>query len=165
MYRSRYTGVSYAEKFDSILHFFIPKEKVEEIRGKDRKADRGEPEASVTSFFLFIFLWGSASCSAKCSSGGIMWTKDGEKEAYQPAGTSLQEFAHRHNYSCEEVPVNKHLQRGLTRLGSLAGSCPQGQTYRHNYSCKEIPVGKYLQTCFSSTYATTFNALWIETKR
>jgi hypothetical protein len=29
----RYTGgLSYAEKFDSILHFFIPKEKVEEIR-------------------------------------------------------------------------------------------------------------------------------------
>jgi len=25
---------------DSILHFFIPKEKVEEIRGKDGKADR-----------------------------------------------------------------------------------------------------------------------------
>jgi len=27
-------GLSYAEKFDSILHFFIPKEKVEKI-GKD----------------------------------------------------------------------------------------------------------------------------------
>ena len=25
-------GLSYAEKFDSILHFFIPKEKVEEVR-------------------------------------------------------------------------------------------------------------------------------------
>jgi hypothetical protein len=32
----RYTGgLSYAEKFNSILHFFMPKEKVEEIRGKD----------------------------------------------------------------------------------------------------------------------------------
>jgi uncharacterized protein YlbG (UPF0298 family) len=30
----RYGGLSYAEKFDSILHFFIPKEKVEEIREK-----------------------------------------------------------------------------------------------------------------------------------
>jgi len=72
----RYTGgLSYVEKFDSILHFFIPKEKVEEIREKDGKADRGEPEASVTSFFLFIFLRGPASCSAagaKGSSGGIM---------------------------------------------------------------------------------------------
>jgi hypothetical protein len=38
MYRSRYTGgLSYAEKFDSILHFFIPREKVEEIREKMEK--------------------------------------------------------------------------------------------------------------------------------
>jgi uncharacterized protein YlbG (UPF0298 family) len=39
MYRSRYTGgnLSYAEKFDNILHFFIPKEKVEEIREKIEK--------------------------------------------------------------------------------------------------------------------------------
>jgi len=37
-YRSRYTGgLSYAEKFDSILHFFIPKEKVEEVREKMEK--------------------------------------------------------------------------------------------------------------------------------
>jgi hypothetical protein len=36
MYLSRYTGcLSHAEKFDNILHFIIPKEKVEEIRGKD----------------------------------------------------------------------------------------------------------------------------------
>jgi hypothetical protein len=34
MYRSRYTGgLSYAEKFDSVLHFFA-KEKVEEIGEK-----------------------------------------------------------------------------------------------------------------------------------
>ncbi len=34
----RYTGgLSYAEKFNSILHFFIPKEKVEEIREKMEK--------------------------------------------------------------------------------------------------------------------------------
>jgi hypothetical protein len=38
MYRSRYTGgLSYAEKFDSILHFFMSKEKVEEIREKMEK--------------------------------------------------------------------------------------------------------------------------------
>jgi hypothetical protein len=38
MYRSRYTGgSSYAEKFDSVLHFFIPKEKVEKIREKIEK--------------------------------------------------------------------------------------------------------------------------------
>ncbi|MCC6031701.1 MAG: hypothetical protein LM566_02140, partial [Pyrobaculum sp.] len=39
MYPSRYgvPSLSYAEKFNSILHFFIPKEKVEEIRGKMEK--------------------------------------------------------------------------------------------------------------------------------
>jgi hypothetical protein len=58
MYRSRYgvPSLSYADKFNSILNFFLPKEKVEEIRGKDGKADRGEPEASATSFSSF--LWG-----------------------------------------------------------------------------------------------------------
>ena len=49
-------GLSYAEKFDSILHFFIPKEKVEEIREKmEKKTDRSEPEASVTSFSSFLW--------------------------------------------------------------------------------------------------------------
>ena len=34
----RYTGgLTYAEKFDDILHFFMPKEKVEEIREKMEK--------------------------------------------------------------------------------------------------------------------------------
>ncbi len=38
MYRSRYTsGLSYAEKFNSALNFFLPKEKVEEIREKMMK--------------------------------------------------------------------------------------------------------------------------------
>jgi hypothetical protein len=38
MFRSRYTGgSSYAAKFDSALHFFIPKEKVEKIREKMEK--------------------------------------------------------------------------------------------------------------------------------
>jgi len=33
-----------------------------------------------------------------------------KKEAYSPAGTSLQGFAHRSNYSCEEKPAGKYLQ-------------------------------------------------------
>ena len=37
MYRSRYGGLSYAAKFDSILHFFTPKERVKEIREKMEK--------------------------------------------------------------------------------------------------------------------------------
>jgi len=36
MYPPEYgvSSLSYAEKFDNILHFFIPKERVEEIREK-----------------------------------------------------------------------------------------------------------------------------------
>jgi hypothetical protein len=39
MYRSRYgvPSLSYADKFNSILNFFLPKEKVEEIREKMEK--------------------------------------------------------------------------------------------------------------------------------
>jgi hypothetical protein len=56
MYRSRYSGLTYAEKFDNILHFFIPKEKVEEI-GKMEKAERGKQDVrSMTSFFSSAFL-------------------------------------------------------------------------------------------------------------
>ncbi len=33
-----------------------------------------------------------------------------KKEAYLLAGTSLQGFAHRYNYVCEEKPVGKYLQ-------------------------------------------------------
>jgi hypothetical protein len=32
-----------------------------------------------------------------------------KKEVYSPAGTSLQVFAHRYNYSCEEKPVGDYL--------------------------------------------------------
>jgi len=32
MYRSSYSGLTYTDKFDSILYFFMPKEKVEKIR-------------------------------------------------------------------------------------------------------------------------------------
>ena len=33
-----------------------------------------------------------------------------KKEAYSPAGTSLQGFVHRHNYPCELSPVGECLQ-------------------------------------------------------
>jgi hypothetical protein len=66
MYRSRYSGLTYAEKFESILHFFVPKEKVEEI-GKMEKAERGEQDVrSMTSFFSSAFL----PRPAEGSSGG-----------------------------------------------------------------------------------------------
>ncbi len=73
------SSLSYTEKFENNLYFLlIPKEEVEEIREKIvKKTDRGEPEASVTSFFSSLFMGpsGAASCSAagaESSSGGIM---------------------------------------------------------------------------------------------
>jgi hypothetical protein len=51
-----------------------------------------------------------SAAEAKGSSGGIMWTKDGEKEVYSSADTSLQGFAHRSNYSCKSIPVREYLQ-------------------------------------------------------
>jgi hypothetical protein len=51
---------------------------------------------------------GAASCSAKGSSGNV--DKGWGEEAYSPAGTSLQAFAHKFNYSCKSVPVGEYLQ-------------------------------------------------------
>jgi hypothetical protein len=80
-YRLRYTGgLSYAEKFDSILHFFIPKEKVEEIREKMVKklieVNRWLAQCPLFSPHLFT---GPASCPAKGSSGNVDkgWGKRG----------------------------------------------------------------------------------------
>ncbi len=104
----RYTGgLSYAEKFDSVLHFFIPKEKVEKIRKDGEKTDRGEPEASMTSFFS-SFLWGLPAPPRAPRPGqrtppegclaSVASKRKRKKEAYPPADTSLQEFAHRYIY-------------------------------------------------------------------
>jgi hypothetical protein len=113
-------NMSYAEKFESNLYFLIPKEKIEQVKERIFKTDRGVPEArSMTSFFSILFMGssGAVSCSAagaKSSSGGMPSLcgeqEEGKKEAYPPAGTSLQVFAHRFNYSCEEKPAGKYLQ-------------------------------------------------------
>jgi len=70
---------------------------------------------------------GSAA-GAESSFGVIMWTKDGEKEAYPPAGTSLQEFAHRFNYSCKSSPVRECLQ---TFSSDLFAAQRDDLRYRH----------------------------------
>ncbi len=73
----------------------------------------------MTSFFSILFMGpsGAASCSAagaKSSAGGMPSLcgeqEEGKKEAYSPAGTSLQGFAHRSNYSCKSIPVREYLQ-------------------------------------------------------
>jgi len=55
---------SYAEKFDSALNFFIPKEKVEEIREKIVKKLIEVKNSVNNLFFLFRVHSGAASCSA-----------------------------------------------------------------------------------------------------
>jgi hypothetical protein len=71
----RYTGgLSYAEKFENALYFFIPKEKVEEIREKMEKK-LIEMNRRLQQPLFSSFLWGPASCSAaraESSSGGMM---------------------------------------------------------------------------------------------
>ena len=56
-------------------------------------------------------------------SGGMAWTKEEKKETYPPAGFSLQEFVHRTNYSCKEIPVGKFLQ-ALAAAAWWRRGCP-----------------------------------------
>ncbi len=72
-----------------------------------------------------------------------------KKEAYPPAGTSLQEFAHRTNYSCEEKTAGKYLQTFSSDLFAAQrdGLCDQIHVVypgRHNYSCGSLPVERRL---------------------
>ncbi len=84
MFRSSYRGnLSYAAKFDNILHFYTKGEKRLE---RWKKADRGEPEASMTSFFSSAFL----PCPAESSSGGRRRSLARRKEVYSSAGTDIQ---------------------------------------------------------------------------
>ncbi len=120
---------------------------------------------------------GPASCSAaeaESSSGGITLTKDGKKEAYPPAGTSPQVFAHRFNYSSEEKPAEKYLQVSAPQTHSGTTSA----TTSTWYILAGIPVALYLSvfTCREKAYIAkqkeetmdkvttvmSFNALWIE---
>ncbi len=69
------------------------------------------------------------------------------KKAYPPAGTSLQGFAHRFNYSCKSVPVRKSLQvlakaPPFRQRDDLCGQfhvvCPG------RYTCGSVSVSLYL---------------------
>ena len=83
MFCSSYRGnLSYAAKFDNILHFY-PKEKKDLKRWKE--ADRGEPEASMTSFFSSAFL----PRPAESSVGGRRRSLARGKEVYSSADADL----------------------------------------------------------------------------
>jgi len=72
-----------------------------------------------------------------------------KKEAYPPAGTSLQEFAHRFNYSCEEIPAGSTCSCCLRRL--LFATQRDDLCYHRHvvypgryYSCGSVLVSLYL---------------------
>ncbi len=71
-----------------------------------------------------------------------------KKEAYPPAGTSLQGFAHRSNYSCKSIPVREYLQTFSSDLFAAQRDdlCYHHVAYsgRYNYSCGSVLVSLYL---------------------
>ncbi len=84
--------------------------------GKRWRKNKGEPEASVTSFFSSSFYGAFQRRLVLRGWGGELLRRDvvdkrkRKKEAYSPAGTYLQGFAHRYNYSCKSEPVGEYLQ-------------------------------------------------------
>jgi hypothetical protein len=89
-----------------------------------------------------------------------MWTKDGEKETYPPAGICLQVFAHRSKYSWEEKPAGKYLQV----LAPQTHSGTTSATTSTWYILASIPVGLYLSvfTCGEKAYiAKQKEEIWI----
>jgi hypothetical protein len=73
----------------------------------------------------------------------------GGKEAYSPAGTSLQGFAHRCNYSCEEIPAGKYLQVLAPQTFSHSGTTSAVSSTWYILAGIIIPVALYLSvfTC------------------
>jgi len=80
----------------------------------------------------------------------MSWTKEEEKEAYPPAGTSPQEFAHRYNYFVSLYLQEKTCSCWLRRLlfaaqqDDLCGQFHVIYPGRYNYSCGSVPAGLYL---------------------
>jgi hypothetical protein len=83
-----------------------------------------------------------------CGWGGELLLRDDvdqeeeEKETYPPAGTSLQEFAHKYNHSCEEIPAGSICSCWLRRLPFAAQRDDlYGQlhvVYLGRYSCGSV---------------------------
>jgi hypothetical protein len=92
---------------------------------------------------------------------------DGEKEVYSSAGTSLQEFAHRYNYSCKSVPVGKYLQVLDPQTFSLHSRTTSATTSTWYILAGIItPVALYLPvfTCGEKAYiAKQKEKTWIRT--
>jgi hypothetical protein len=100
----RYTGgLSYAEKFDSALNFFLPKEKVEEIREKMVKKLIEVKTRSMTSFSSFVCI-PAPPPAPRHPSGGMSWAKKRKKRLIH-----LQVFLHRTFLTGIIIPVSLSL--------------------------------------------------------
>jgi hypothetical protein len=75
------------------------------------------------------------------------------KKRFTSAGTSLQEFAHRFNYSCEEKTAGKYLQVLAPQTFSHSGTT-SATTSTWYILAGIIPVGLYLPvfTCREKAY-------------
>ena len=89
---------------------------------------------------------GAASCSAKGFSGGICGQEEEEKEAYPPAGTSLQVQTDRRNSPCKEIPADV-LLRPLAQRDGLCGQFHV--VYPGRYSCGSVSA---VFTCEEKAY-------------
>jgi hypothetical protein len=105
MYRSRYSGLTYAAKFDNILHS-IQKEKVEEIREKMEKLIEVNMGLQ-TSFFSSAFLPRPAESS---SEGRRRSLARGKKRLIR-----LQVHPYRYRLTGLITPVRKYLQGSSCR--------------------------------------------------
>jgi hypothetical protein len=101
----------------------IPKEKVEKIREKMEKADRGEQKTqSITSFSPFCGAFRRRLVLRDIPPEG--WCRRWMGEGLSAFRYIPQGLVHRHNSSCEEIPAGKYLQARCaeSRLSAL-GLC------------------------------------------
>jgi hypothetical protein len=107
--------LSYAEKFDSALNFFLPKEKVEEIREKMEKLIEVNRRLQYPLFSLFMGPSSAASCSAAgAPPEGCRGQRRGKRDL-STCKFSSQDFPYRNNYTCEEIPARIYLQAASRR--------------------------------------------------
>jgi hypothetical protein len=101
-------GLSYAEKFDSALNFFLPKEKVEEIREKMVKKLIEVKNSVNDLFFLFRGVFRRRLVFRDIPPEGCRGQRRGKRDLstcrFFLTGLSLQT-----NYPCEEIPVSLYL--------------------------------------------------------
>jgi len=158
MYRSRYgvPSLSYADKFNSILNFFLPKEKVEEIRGKDGKADREVNRRLQRPLFPPFYGAFRRRLVLRGWGGGLLW-RDNVDKGWGKRGLFACRYIPRDSLTSLITPVRKNLQGSTCRCWLLrpfhtAGRPllppPRGipwQVFLRLCTCHSLPVERRLK--------------------